>query len=241
MEKIEKTMLERIVIGILAVAVVMMVFNVVQVNNVSSVSVIEEGSSSVSVDSSIDNSVSSTVDSSGAALLEMLNVILPTGIPEVYGSELGVSFDAVSVDTPEEANEAIKKLGFLDKQISLSGSDLERYISVAGMISCEYCCGAEAIIFSNGQAACGCAHSYAMRGLAKYLIKYHGSEYTNEEILEELGKWKTLFFPGKLAQKAIILKEQGIELTYVNLASNKYRGIETQTATSAEQTMVGGC
>jgi len=112
-----------------------------------------------------------------------------------------------------------------DRSINLQGEDLQRYIAVTSQISCEYCCGAESIIFDNGQAACGCAHSQAMRGLAKYVIKNHPTEFTNDEVLEELGKWKTLFFPGVMAQKAAVLKEKGIELNYINLASNKYRGI----------------
>ena len=79
-----------------------------------------------------------------------------------------------------------------------------------------------------------------MRGLAKYLIKYHGTEFSDEQILEELGKWKVLFFPGVHQQKAAVLKSQGIELNYINLASNKYRGAEKGQASSGGA-MVGGC
>src|SRR3989338_759003 len=92
-----------------------------------------------------------------------------------------------------------------------------------------------------GNAACGCAHSFAMRGLAKYLITKHGNEYTDNEILEELGKWKTLFFPGQMQQKADVLKERGIELSYINLASNKYRRIEIEQSQGSASNMVGGC
>lgn len=90
-----------------------------------------------------------------------------------------------------------------------------------------------------GAAACGCAHSYAMRGLAKYLIKEHNGEFTNDEILTELAKWKTLYFPGQMTAKAQILKEKGIESSYINLGSNKYRGIEK--GATAGSSMVGGC
>ena len=78
-----------------------------------------------------------------------------------------------------------------------------------------------------------------MRGLAKYLIKEHGSEFTNEQVLEELAKWKTLFFPGPMAAKAEVLKQKGIEFSYANLGSNRYRGIEQGQATGGA--MVGGC
>ena len=157
----------------------------------------------------------------------------------VYGAELGVSYDDISPNDQQRADAAIRKLAMLDTSIELSGADLERYIAIGSKISCEYCCGAESIIFSNGQPACGCAHSYAMRGVAKYLITKHGSEYTDDQILEELGKWKTLFFPGVLTAKAQVLQQQGIEFNYINLASNKYRNIEK--GASASGGMVGGC
>ncbi len=159
--------------------------------------------------------------------------IIPKGTPLIYGKELGVTYDDVSSANPQKAELAIKKLGILDQQISLSGEDLGRYIAIASQISCEYCCGVEAIIFSDGKPACGCAHSFAMRGLAKYLIKYHGNKYSNDEILEELGKWKTLFFPMQLTKKAQILKDKGIELNYINIASNKYGNVENQVTGNA--------
>ncbi len=171
-----------------------------------------------------------------------LSSVIPTGIPAVYGEELGVSFDDVSPYDRAKADETIAKLANIDKTIKLSGSDKERYINILyrlnNGISCEYCCGARAVIFENGKPACGCAHSYAMRGLTKYLITEHGDEYSDEEILEEVGKWKTLFFPTQMSQKAAILAEKGIDVNYLNLATNKYRGIE-KGATGGG--MVGGC
>ena len=195
--------------------------------------------------------------------------VIPRGVPSLYGTELGVNFDDVSVENQRAADATIRKLGSLDTTIQLSGKDLERYVGIAGQISCEYCCGAPSIIFTKedevaveqkiqaaivagqitaeqaaqyrrkaGEAACGCAHSFAMRGLAKYLITEHGDEYSDEQILAELGKWKVLFFPGVHLQKAQVLKDKGIELNYVNLASNKYRGIETGKDPGQ---MVGGC
>ena len=137
----------------------------------------------------------------------------------------------------KKADATINKLGLLDKKLSVKGADKERYIKITSQISCEYCCGVESIIFENGEAACGCNHSFAMRGLAKYLILNHGSEFTDDQILEELGKWKTLFFPTQMTKKAAVLQSKGIELNYINLASNKYRGAE-QGATGQ---MVGGC
>ena len=176
--------------------------------------------------------------SSGIALVSASEII-PTGTPAIYGNELGVSYDSVSSTNPTLANQVIAKLGNLDRTITLQGDDLQRYIDIASKISCEYCCGATSVIFSNGEPACGCAHSYAMRGLAKYLITQHGDQYTDEEILGEMGKWKVLFFPGIHEQKAQVMQAQGISTDYVSLTSNQYRGIEKGQASSGD--MVGGC
>jgi len=164
--------------------------------------------------------------------------IIPTGIPAVYGQSMGVSYDDVSPSNPSLADATINKLTEYE-DMELDANQLERYIKIAGSISCEYCCGAQAIIFSNGERACGCAHSYAMRGLAKYLITEH-SDMSDEDILRELGKWKVLFFPGIHEGKAQILESQGIDATdYINLASNLYRGIEKGQTSGGG--MVGGC
>ncbi len=169
--------------------------------------------------------------------------VIPTGAPKIYGKELGVSFDDVSASNPSKADATIRKLGQLDTTIQLTPEQKQRYINILfkmdGGIACEYCCGAKSVIFENGEAACGCAHSYAMRGVTKYLLTQHADEFTDAEILEEVGKWKTLFFPGILEQKAAALKEKGIEFNYINLASNKYRGIEKGQAGAGS--MVGGC
>ena len=79
-----------------------------------------------------------------------------------------------------------------------------------------------------------------MRGLAKYLLTKH-PDMADEEILNELGKWKVLFFPGVHEQKAQVLEANGIDSTnYINLASNLYRGIEQGQAANSGG-MVGGC
>ena len=141
---------------------------------------------------------------------------------------------------PFQADITIGVMSNLDRTMELTGDNLQRYIEITRDISCEYCCGAKSIIFDDGSAACGCAHSYAMRGLGKYLVVEHGEEYTNEEILAEIGKWKVLFFPGIHEAKAAVLESQGIDSKdYINLASNKYRGIEKGAQASGG--MVGGC
>ena len=165
--------------------------------------------------------------------------IIPKGIPSVYGKEIGVFYDDVSPNNPTLADATIAKLTQYE-DMQLNSEQMDRYIKIGSSISCEYCCGAKAIIFSNGERACGCAHSYAMRGLAKYLLTKH-PDMADEEILNELGKWKVLFFPGVHEQKAQVLEANGIDSTnYINLASNLYRGIEQGQAANSGG-MVGGC
>ena len=221
-----KVKAEPLVMILLVAAIGILAFNEMQILSIGNTNVVSAAQSSTG------GSVTNALSNAASALS-----VLPTGIPAVYGAELDVSYDDVSADNPQSANAAIGKLANLDKSITLSGDLQQRYIDIASQISCEYCCGAKAIIFDNGQPACGCAHSYAMRGLAKYLLTEH-PELSDEQILEEMGKWKVLFFPGVHEQKAQVMQQQGIEMNYINLASNKYRGIE-KGATGGS--MVGGC
>jgi len=183
----------------------------------------------------------------GIGIVSALDV-LPKGAPDTYGGELGVSYNDVSVSNPQLADATMAKLAKYE-DIQLDNAQMEHYIEIGSSIACEYCCGAKTLVFSNGERACGCAHSYAMRGLAKYLLTKH-PEMSDVEILNELGKWKVLFFPGVHEKKAEVLKANGIDYTnktvgYIYLASNVYRGAENQATASAAGSggsqMVGGC
>ena len=218
---------EKFLVSLLVITLIIGVFNQIQLFSMKSDSSI-----------GISNPLSGVGNLPTGVSLVSASVI-PSGVPKIYGKELNVKYDDISPNDPQLANQKIAVLGNLDKTITLSGDDLQRYIRIASQISCEYCCGAKSIIFSTGQPACGCAHSYAMRGLAKYMITKHGKEVSDDEILSEMAKWKTLFFPGVMQSKADALKGKGIEFNYVNLGSNKYRGIEKGQSSSGG--MVGGC
>ncbi|MBU1197464.1 hypothetical protein KJ765_03025 [Candidatus Micrarchaeota archaeon] len=163
--------------------------------------------------------------------------VIPTGVPNKYGSELGVSFD-----DPVNSMNIMAKLD--DGNALPNAEDNERYARIGLQISCEYCCGAQSILFPTGKAACGCAHSFAMRGLLKYLVTEH-PEMSDDEMLEEIGAWKTIYFPRDSVKKAVLLVENGVDLNYVNLQSNKYRGGKGLTAGSGASVelpgQVGGC
>ncbi len=223
-----------LLVGLLIATIFILGFNSYQIGQINN-------SNAGSVNAVTGSAVSSA--SNNGIGIKAMPEIMPKGVPKIYGEELKISFDDISIDNQAKTEDVIETLALLDQSINLDGKDKERYINILykmeNGISCEYCCGARAIIFENGEPACGCAHSFAMRGLTKYLITEHGNEYTDEEILEEVGKLKTLFFPTQIQAKANILESKGIELNYINLASNKYRGIEK--GVSSQGGMVGGC
>ena len=136
--------------------------------------------------------VASAAGLTGDVTKDSIALVLSQGAPEVYGSELGVSFDAV-----QESINIMRQLdpAYGTKDVGLTSDEQARYTDVGTRISCEYCCGAKSIVFPDGSPACGCAHSIAMRGLIAYLVKFHGDTYSNDEILRELARWKGMFFP----------------------------------------------
>jgi hypothetical protein len=173
---------------------------------------------------------------SAAELNALAEKVIPRGVPPIYGAELGVSFD--------EPVQSLSILAAMDDPTKLSPDELKRYTEITLQISCEYCCGADSIVFPNGQAACGCQHSFAMRALGQYLVKNHGNEFTDEQILEELGKWKTMFFPKQILEKALQFQTAGKDINTVDLTSNRFRGFKAQTAAAGIgglPEMVGGC
>lgn len=139
---------------------------------------------------------------STAELNAVVAQVIPQGVPSVYGPEVGVSFSE-----PIKAISTLESYDRGDKKITLTGEKLDRYVKVASMTACEYCCGAKTLVFKDGSAACGCAHSAAMRGVIAYLIDKHGSEYSDAQILNEANRWKALFFPRQTVQK--VLANQG--------------------------------
>ncbi len=137
---------------------------------------------------------------------------IPTGVPDTYGAVLNVSLDQVqaSINVMSKFDPTYGK----DK-IVLEGADLERYIRVGSATACQYCCEARTLVKPDGVAACGCAHSQAMRGLAAYLITNYPDDYTDEELVKELNRWRAVFFPKQTLTEALTARrdadEPGIE------------------------------
>lgn len=170
-----------------------------------------------------------------------------SGVPEKYGQELNVNFDDV-----QNSMNIMKQfdLGYGSNKPSLSAEEKNRYTAINLRISCEFCCGAAAIVFENGEPSCGCAHSQAMRGLAAYLIKNHGTEYSDDQILRELARWKGRYFPKQMVQKTMDQITSGkytpdIAALLLEVKLPKYGASDSKAPAPSDiqnaPAMVGGC
>lgn len=143
-------------------------------------------------------------------LSSFLSEITPKGTPD-YGQKAGVSYDKVE--------ESLETLVSYDKSITLTGVDKERYVKIGTSkdTACEYCCGIGEAGFATegGEIACGCSHNIAFSGLTKWLIA--NSEYSDEQIIDEIGKWKILFFPEPAARAEA--QKRGISPESIGLPS----------------------
>lgn len=180
---------------------------------------------------------------------DAVNLVISKGIPDVYGEELGVSFDEV-----QKSMDIMRRYDPWDlnpgNENTLTGDNLKRYTDIGLKIACEYCCRAKSLVFQDGKSACGCAHSMAMRGLAAYLIKNHGDEYSDNEILKELARWKGVYFPKQMMAKMTEQIQNGnysadvaAILMGINLPSYKESGAGNPPPSDIKNlpSMVGGC
>ncbi len=134
----------------------------------------------------------SIIAATGDTVQDLLNNVVPRGVPW-YGSEAGVSFD-----DPVSAQKMWKS--YLSS-IQLSGTDDERWNRIVNSFTCDYCCGSpkRPTIIAN----CGCAHSYAAQGMAKWFIKNYGDKYGDEEIYGEMARWYALWYPKGTIERII--------------------------------------
>ncbi|MCL5011293.1 MAG: hypothetical protein M1594_00115 [Candidatus Marsarchaeota archaeon] len=175
-----------------------------------------------------------------SSVTEIQGKIMISGTPD-YGSKLGVSFN--------DPSSAVNVLSQLDNGIptnSLSQDQLQRYISIGTNIACFYCCGATTLVDNNGNPACSCNHSMALRGLAKWMIL--NTNYTNGQILLELNKWKALFFPGPTINTASALAQVdngSVEVGWLGTPSNipqsLIQAMKNPGSGSGLPAQIGGC
>ncbi len=120
----------------------------------------------------------------GDQVQDLLNNIVPSGIPW-YGEQAG----GVSFDDPIKS----QKLWGKGEAIQLTKEEESRWGRIVNSFTCDYCCGSpkNPTIITR----CGCAHASAAKGMAKWFIKYYGDKYSDEEIYGEMARWYALWYP----------------------------------------------
>jgi hypothetical protein len=133
----------------------------------------------------------SITPSTGDLAQDLLNNVVPRGTPW-YGKEAGVSFD-----DPITA----QKLWAKGRALELDASQQERWSRIVNSFTCDYCCGSpqNPTIITR----CGCAHSAAAQGMAKWFVKNYGDKYSDEEIYGEMARWYAVWYPGPTVKRII--------------------------------------
>ncbi len=132
---------------------------------------------------------------------DVIAVMLPSGTPE-YSQQLGgITFD----DPVNSLNYLAKWYYVIKEEVKKDPAKWQRYLNLAAAprgISCEFCCGVGPQgITSSGNLRCGCQHNPAAQAVALGLIQY--TDYSDAEILREVMKWKTTWFPRNMIAAAI--------------------------------------
>ncbi len=226
------------VIAVILIAA-LVVFNSLQILSVSA-ALGEKSIGGFSIGGGSGKSSTFKVKSGGDVVQNVIDAILPKGTP-AYGEELGVSYD--------EPVTSLEILAGLERKIptsQLSADEKARYINVGTKISCEFCCGAPSVIDGSGRSLCGCSHAASFQGLSKYLIKNHPTEWTDDQILAELTKWKALYYPKNMVEKGVAAVENGLALTPAvlndrDLLKKLKTGDTSKIGTADLPSMVGGC
>lgn len=133
---------------------------------------------------------------------EILNFMIPTGTPE-YSEALG----GITFDDPVSSMEYLAKwYPSLKQEVKTQHPDLwERYLNLAAAprgVSCEYCCGVgPQAVDKEGNLMCGCQHAPALQSIALGLML--NTNYSDAQVLREVMRWKTIFFPQNMVGVAM--------------------------------------
>ena len=132
----------------------------------------------------------------GDVVQDLVTNVVPTGTPW-YGQEAGVSFD-----DPIGAQQLWAK----GRSLQLSTEEESRWGRIVNSFTCDYCCGSppNPTIITR----CGCAHSAAAQGMARWFVQNYGDKYSDEEIYGEMARWYALWYPGPTVKR--IAQEMGL-------------------------------
>lgn len=197
----------KIVYTLLIAAFVVVAYNQFMLSGITGKMVAQNTETTQASQQSTGEPTNAPAQYSNVQLQQAIDNVIPKGIPDGYGKELGINYD--------KPVDALNIMAALDGDLYPNGkikfSDLsidqqKRYINMGMSIACEFCCGATTLVQPNGQPACGCAHSAAMRGLMKYLLK--NTDMTDGQIMNEIIKVKSLSFPQQMVQR--YMEQSGI-------------------------------
>ena len=201
-------------IALIAISLIIIIFNQIQINSLTGASFFSFSSKSDTLSLAGGKDLSkldiSSIKSTGhtvAAVFPVENIktqddamfiMFPSGTPD-YGQALGVSYDDPVTSLATLAN----MYRGLQAEVQKNNPQAwQRFLSLALKpvgISCEYCCGVGPIgINAKGDSTCGCQHNPALLSVALYLTAY--TDYNDGEILREVMRWKTLFFPKNMIE-----------------------------------------
>src|SRR3989339_654956 len=211
----KQVQLEMVTIGLTAIVAVLVLFNQWQINTISG-SIYQArgigGRASLGGGgdlSKVDiNEIKSTAQAVAALFPigqiktteDAIAMMIPTGTPE-YGQAMGVSFDdpIKSMESMAGAYPALKQQAQQNQQI------WQRYLNLAAAprgISCEFCCGVGPQgIDAKGNLKCGCQHLPAIHTVTLWLMM--NTDYSDAQILREVMRWRSLFFPKDMVELAL--------------------------------------
>lgn len=125
---------------------------------------------------------------------EITDILLPGNTPE-YSNILG----GATFADPEMSLQYLSQWNAeLKQEVRRNDPDAwERFLDLAASpkgISCEFCCGIQAEAVDNeGNTQCGCAHQPALEAVTLGLL--YETDMSDAEVLREVLKWKSTYFP----------------------------------------------
>ena len=195
--------------------------------------------------------------STGNPTQDAIVAVVPTGTPfyaaQGEGAEKikGVSFDDPLTSQKVWASLLGSRRFGTANAIQLTPEEEQRWQRLTSVFTCDFCCGGPNSVTTISR--CGCAHAYAWQGMAKFFIKYYPN-YSDEQILGEMTKWKALWYPKGMIQDYLVYTGQqsadtlthggstGIKQQFLQQAPNTQQQTHA-TATPLDElpSMVGGC
>jgi hypothetical protein len=133
--------------------------------------------------------------------------IVPRGIPfYVIEGDGARIVKGVSFDDPITSQRIWGSLSgnprFGGGLLELPPDKEQRFKKIESIFTCDYCCGSPSSV--TRIANCGCAHSYAWKGMARFFLRFYGDKYSDEQIIGEMTKWKGLWYPQGMIQDYLV-------------------------------------